>query len=515
VGASTLLSTLIGFAREIVNARYYGAQWEMDTFLAAATIPTILFGVFQGALLSALVPLFSNYLARDDQEDAWRLISTILNALLIFTGISALLGWLLAPYYVPLIAHGFPAPQLGVAVRMTRWLIFTLVATSLAGAVSALLNATHRFFAPALQGIAINITTIACVVALNGHMGIYALVFGTACGLTLQLLVQLPWFFALRRYQWVMQLDHPGLHELFALLGPIMIGSAAGQVALLLDRYFASTLMPGYMSGMNYAVKLVYFPQQIFAAAIATVIFPVAASQFASKDRAGLRYSVSIGLRLVNLITIPAMCGLIVLAPLLVQTLFQRGAFGVEATEITAGLIPFAAVGLVALAANVMLTRFCFACNESRRPVAIALLSVVINAGLSYWWISTLGARGLLLANSISQSVQAVLLTVLVARLLRGVDWGGIFLSAGRVIVASAAMTIVTAYIYQLGAPTATHFLSGLELLAIDVFVGIASFVAVARYLGVTEIDLVISLLFDKLRRGPSTPSPTREAPIA
>src|SRR6185312_3902554 len=102
-----------------------------------------------------------------------------------------------------------------------------------------------------------------------------------------------------------------GLRELYRLLGPIMIGSAAGQIALLLDRYFASTLTPGYMSAMNYAIKLVYFPQQVFAAAIATVIFPVAASQFASKNRAGLRSSVSIGLRLVNLITIPAMCGLI------------------------------------------------------------------------------------------------------------------------------------------------------------------------------------------------------------
>jgi putative peptidoglycan lipid II flippase len=515
VGATTLLSTFVGFAREIVNARYYGAQWEMDTFLAAATIPTILFGVFQGALMSALVPLFSKYLAGDDQDDAWRLVSTILNALLIFTGVAALLGWLLAPYYVPLIAHGFPAPQLSVAIRMTRWLIFTLVATSLAGAISALLNATQRFFWPALQGIAINVVTIFCVVALNRQMGIYALVFGTACGLTMQLLVQLPSFLALRRYQPIMQLDHPGLRQLMAMLGPIMIGSAAGQVAMLLDRYFASTLAPGFMSGMNYAIKIVYFPQQIFAAAIATVIFPVAASQFASNNRAGLRSSVSIGLRLVNLITIPAMCGLIVLAPLLVQTLFQRGAFGIEASEITSGLIPYAAVGLVALAANVMLTRYCFACNESRRPVAIAIASVVVNAGLSVWWLPTLGAKGLLLANSISQTIQAVALTFLVAGLLRGVDWGTILLSAGRVILASSVMTVVVYYILNIGLATATTFISRFELLLVDIFVGVATFVAIARYLGANEIDVVVKLLFEKLQRGPNTPSPTREAPIA
>jgi putative peptidoglycan lipid II flippase len=514
VGAATLFSTFLGFAREIVNARYYGAQWEMDTFLAAATIPTILFGVFQGALMSALVPLFSNYLARDDIDDAWRLASTILNALFIFTLASAAIGWLLAPWYVPLIAHGFPAPQMTVAIRMTRLLIFTLVATSLAGAISAVLNATHRFVGPALQGIAINLATIGLVIAWNHHIGIYALVYGTAAGLGAQLLVQLPWF-PLGRYRLILDLKHSGLRELSALLGPIMIGSAAGQIAMLADRYFASTLAPGFMSGMNYAVKLVFFPQQIFAAAIATVIFPVAASQFASRNQAGLRYSVSIGLRLVNLITIPAMCGLVVLAPLLVQTLFQRGAFGTEAAQITADLIPYAAVGLVALAANVMLTRYCFACNESRRPVAVALFTVALNIGLSILWLPSLGARGLLLANSVSQIFQAVLLTWLVANLLRGIDWAAIFLSAGRVIVASAAMTLVVAYIYRLGAASAVMFSARVELLAVNVFVGVAAFVVIARYLGVEEIDLVIKLLFEKLRRGPSTPSPTREAPIA
>lgn len=515
VGSSTLLSTLLGFTREIVNARYYGAQWEMDTFLAAATIPTILFGIFQGALISALVPLFSNYLARDEPEDAWRLASTILNALLIFTGLAAALGWIFAPYYVPLIAHGFPAPQLGVAVRMTRWLIFTLVATSLAGAISAILNATRRFSAAALQGIAINIVTIIFVVILNARLGIYALVMGTAFGLTAQLLVQLPSFLALRRYRLVLDLSHPGLHELYGMLGPIMIGSAAGQIAMLLDRYFASTLAPGFMSGMNYAIKLVSFPQQVFAAAIATVIFPVAASHFANKNQAGLRHTVSIGLRLVNLITIPSMCGLIGLSGLLVSTLFERGAFGVQATAITAGLIPYTAVGLVALAANVLLTRICFSCNESRKPVAVAIFTVVVNAGLSIWWLPTLGARGLLLANSISQTLQAVLLTVLVSRLLRGIDWGTIAASAGRVVVASAAMTFLVRYIYEIGAPTATTFAARAELLGCEVFIGIATFVVLARYLGVTEIDLVVRLLFEKLRRGPQTPSPTREAPIA
>ncbi len=282
--------------REVVSAKYYGTRWEMDTFLAAATIPTILFGVFNGALVSALVPTFSEYLAHDKEEEAWRLASTALNILAIVLTACAVIGFFTARWYVPLIAHGFPAPQMGVAIRMTRWLMPSIVAVSLSGVLSAMLNAYHRFRSAALVGVAVNTVTIATVIVLTHDMGIYALVLGTVLGLTAQMLVQLPAFLSIGKYRPIIDLRHPGLKKIWVLLGPIMVGSAAGQLALFFDRFFASTLAPGYIAGMNYATKLVFFPQQIFAAAIATVIFPLLAAQFARDNRRGVARSVVTGL---------------------------------------------------------------------------------------------------------------------------------------------------------------------------------------------------------------------------
>jgi len=145
VMAATLGSTILGFGREVVNARYYGTQWEMDTFLAAAVVPTILFGVFNGALVSALVPTFTEYIARGDDDEGWRLANTIINGLFLILTVCAVLGYVLAPVYVPLIAHGFPAPQMSIAIRMTRWLMPSIVAVSLSGVFSAILNAHQRF----------------------------------------------------------------------------------------------------------------------------------------------------------------------------------------------------------------------------------------------------------------------------------------------------------------------------------------------------------------------------------
>jgi len=512
---ATLASTLLGFMREVVSAKYYGTRWEMDTFLAAATIPTILFGVFNGALVSALVPTFSEYLAHRKEDEAWRLGSTVLNLLAIVLTACAIVGYFTARWYVPVIAHGFPAPQMSVAVRMTRWLMPSIVAVSLSGVLSAMLNAYHRFRATAMVGVAVNIVTIATVLVFNHQLGIYALVVGTALGLTAQLLVQLPSFLAIGKYRFIIDLRHPGLRTIWALLGPIIVGSAAGQLALFFDRFFASTLSPGYIAGMNYAVKLVNFPQQIFAAAIATVIFPLLAAQFARDNRRGVARSLVTGLRLVNFITIPSVCALIVLAKPMIQTLFERGTFQAGATDLTASLLPFAAAGLLALAANVVLTRCCFACKETAWPVTISVGAVIVNVLLSLVWLPTLGARGLLLANSVSQTMQAVLLLMLIARIVPGIDWGALLVSVAKIVISSLAMFLALAWIAALGVMPEASLASRAWLLFGQLAIGGAVFLAVARVLNVEELELARRTIVAKFERNLVSPPDNREAPIA
>jgi putative peptidoglycan lipid II flippase len=513
--AATFGSTLFGFAREVVNAKFYGTQWEMDTFLAAATIPTILFGVFNGALVSALVPTFSEYLSHRERDAAVRLASTIANVLFLTLSVLAVLGWFLAPYFVPLVAHGFPAPQMSVAVHMTRWLMPSIVATSLAGVASAILNAHHRFHSSALAGIAVNLTTIVFVLWLFGKLGIFALVLGTSLGLVMQLVVMIPSILRLRMWRPVIDLKHPGLRRIGAMLGPIIVGSAAGQIALFFDRYFASTLSPGYMAGMNYATKLVGFPQQIFAAAIATVIFPLIALQFASRNRVSVRQSVVMGLRMVNFITIPAVSALLVLASPIVQGLFERGAFQASATQLCAGLLPYAAVGLIALAANIVLTRCCFACRETRFTVLISIVTVVLNVVLSVMWLGTLGARGLLLANSVSQSVQAVLLLALVWRLLGGFEWKPIVRSALGIIACSLVMVGTLHWIAALGAVPAQTFAARTWFLVGQLAIAALVFLASTQLVGVEEPAIAWRLIVRKFEGRILNPPEGREVPIA
>jgi putative peptidoglycan lipid II flippase len=414
--------------------------------------------------------------------------------------VAAALGAWLAPVYVPWIAQ-FDGPRLAHAIQMTQELMPTIVATSLAGIVAALLNAYHRFTWTALQGVAANLLTIVFVIATFGRWGIGALVLGTLAGTYAQLLVQLPAFARLRKFRLQFDPRHPGLRRLWAVLAPIALGSAAGQAALFFDRYFASGLSVGSIAGMNYAVKLVGLPQQIFVTAIATVIFPVFAAQFASKNRPAMRRSIALGLKMVIFLTLPSAVGLCMLAQPIVQTLFERGAFTPDATALCSSLLPFAAFGLVALAANVVLTRYLFASGNVRTTIAIAIATVALNVVLSIVWLPSLGARGLLLANAVSQTVQTIVLAVIAWRLLNGFDVRGILLSFGKVAACSGAMAIALAVVQIYSSPPAPTLAARATILVEHLLFGAALFLALARIVDSEELHLAIDLLLRRKTR--------------
>jgi putative peptidoglycan lipid II flippase len=499
VMAATIGSSLLGFILQLVNARYFGVSASLDEYLSASQIPVILFGVFNGALVSALVPAFSELVAVGEEESAWRLGSTIINGLFIVLALLAAIGTYFAPQIVPIVTHGFNAEKIAATVGMTRWLLPTIIATSLSGVVGSMLNAKHHFFAPALTGIVINLVTIVAVVALNGRLDIYALVIGSVLGLVAQLLVQFAVIVSSGMYRLVLDLRHPGFGKIFGMLGPIVIGSAAGQLALFFVQNFASTLGTGNIAAMNFATKLVGFPQQIFAAAIATVIFPLFAAQFARGDFGGVRRSVVTGLRLVLLVTVPSAIGLSALARPIVATLFQRGKFDADATALCASLLPYAASSLVGLAASIVLTRCCFACKETRLTVAISVFTVVLQVALSILWLPSLGARGLFLANSVSQWLQAALLLALVWRLAGAFDWRTLAISATRIAACSLLMGLGIVIVGSAFHHPATSFLTRLVPLLAQLAAGGLVFAAAVRVLRVQEIAIAYNLIVRKL----------------
>jgi putative peptidoglycan lipid II flippase len=490
----TLASMVFGFAREVVNAQYFGERWELDAFLVAAIIPTLVFGVFNGSLVTALVPIFSGYFANDEQEEAWRLSSTVINVLLVLLSACALVGWFAAPLIVRVVAAGFPPNEADVTTHMTRVMMPTIIATSIAGVLQALLNAQQRYKAASLQGLALNVCAIAGVLLLFHAYGIFGLVFGTAVGAVAQLVVQLPSYLRRCRYRFVIDLQHPGLRHLFAILGPIVIGSAVGQTNLLFDKYFASTLQPGNIAAMQYATKVVGFPQQLFAAAIATVIFPILSAHYASNDQRSLREMTSTGLRMTALITIPAALGLIVLAQPIISVLFERGEFTHGDLVRTAGAMQFYAFGLLGLAASIVLTRCFFAMRDSRTPVIVASAVMLLNVACSALLVRPFGINGLAFANSLSSLTEAAVLVALLGRRVGFIDSGLFGSSVARICAAACSMAVVSWTVNAVLWHDAGTIWQHAATLAVDLLMGGAVFLVVGTLLRVRELATLLAM---------------------
>jgi putative peptidoglycan lipid II flippase len=285
------------------------------------------------------------------------------------------------------------------------------------------------------------------------------------------------------------------------VLGPIAIGSAAGQIALLFDRFFASGLNEGTIAGMNYAVKIVGFPQQIFVTAIATVIFPLFAGQFAQKNRPAMRSSVATGLQMVIFLTLPSALGLCMLAGPIVQTLLERGAFTPAATVLCAQLLPFAAIGLVALAANVVLSRCLYAAGVVRIAIAISVATVALNVALSVLWLPSLGARGLLLANAVSQTLQTFAYVAVAWRALGGFHLMAVVVSLLKVGTCSAVMAFALAAVQLTRTPPSPSTLARVTNLGEHLLFGACVFLVLARLVDSEELELAANLLLRRRSR--------------
>ena len=199
----------------------------------------------------------------------------------------------------------------------------------------------------------------------------------------------------------------------------------------------------------------------------------------------------------------------------MVQALFERGTFQAGATDLTASLLPYAAVGLIALAANVVLTRCCLPAGRRYGRSTISVVTVIVNVLLSLVWLPTLGARGLAAGELAESNMQAVLLLVVIARLVSGIDWGALLVSAGKVVVSSVAMLVALGWIGALGVTPEATLASRAWFLFGQIAIGGTVFVAVARMLGVEELDLAWRTIVAKFERNLVSPPENREAPIA
>ncbi|HET6516529.1 MAG TPA: murein biosynthesis integral membrane protein MurJ [Thermodesulfovibrionales bacterium] len=428
ISLATLFSRILGYLKDMILARYFGATGLSDTFFVAFRIPNLLRELFaEGSMSSAFIPVLTEYQTRHGDEEARRLVRITFTFILLLVGLLCLAGIIFTPAIVAVIAPGFlGAPEkFSLTVSLTRTMFPFLLFMSLAALVMGALNTRRVFFIPALAPAFLNITTIMVVLLLVPLLKqpILSVALGVTLGGFVQFIFQLPSFF---RKDFDLRFDtafsHPGLRKMSMLILPATMGLAVAQINIFISTILASYLPQGSITYLYYSMRLIQFPVGIFGVAMGMAALPALSEHAVKGDIEKLREDFSFALRLLFFVTIPSMTGLIAFREPIVNTLFQRGAFDYSATTGTAEALLFYSLGIWAIVGVRVVTATFYSLQDTRTPVKIALTAMLTNVAMSLLLMGPLKHSGLAFANAIASGVNFMLLFYFLRRRLGRID---------------------------------------------------------------------------------------------
>jgi putative peptidoglycan lipid II flippase len=499
-GLATALSRVLGLIREVIEAYYFGIRGPINAFTIAFQIPNLVRAlVADAALSSAFVPVFVDLL-RTDRKRAWRVASTVFWLMLLgLTALTALFV-LVAPWVIGIF--GDPGGNVDLAVGLSRVLFPIVVFLGVSGVIVGILNSYHHFTVPAISPVFWNLAIIAGLVlgvpqAETMDTKLYVYAVSILIATVIQTLLPVPWLRGLDgRLRMVIDWRDPAVKRVFVNMVPVTLGLGLINVNAVIDMAFASRVIdPDYApKAIQKAFLLYMLPQGMFSVAIATVLFPTL-SEHASRarethDYGGFRGTVSLGLRQIAFLLIPAAAVSAVLAEPIVRLLFQRGEFQPDQTPIVASALAAFSAGLVFNGAMLMLNRAFFSLQENWIPTRIALGNLFLNALLDYPLAKWAGVWGIALATAICNVAGTAALLVLLRRRLRRIDGGAIASTTLRVTVASAVTAVVAWSVWRpLDDWLGRSFLAQLVCVGLALGAALAAYLVCCRILQVREMD--------------------------
>ena len=418
ISGMTLLSRMLGFVRDFVIARIFGAGMETDAFFVAFKLPNLLRRLFaEGAFAQAFVPILGEYKSQQGEPATKQLVDRVASLLLLILVVVTLIGMVGAPLLVYLSASGFAAdPQkFALTVELTRITFPYILFMSLVALSGGILNSWSRFSIPAFTPVLLNVAFIgmALFAAPLFSQPVLALAWAVFLGGVLQLAVQVP---SLKRIgmlpRFSLNWHDPGVRRILKLMLPAVLGVSVSQVSLLLNTVIASWLDTGSVSWLYYADRLMEFPAGILGVALGTILLPSLSKYHANGEPENYSKLLDWGLRLCLLLAAPAALALALIAVPLITTLFYHGAFTALAVFKTRDALVAYSVGLLGLILIKILAPGFYARQNIRAPVKIAVIALASTQlfNLFFIFVLDLAHAGLALSISLAACLNASLL---------------------------------------------------------------------------------------------------------
>ncbi|TME05567.1 MAG: murein biosynthesis integral membrane protein MurJ [Chloroflexi bacterium] len=539
-----VVSRVFGLLRTLLFAFVFGAGATSDAYLQAFFIPDFIFNVVAGgALASAFIPVFTKYMAGDnDEKSAWHIASAALNLAIAIMLVLALLAIISAgqiiPLYNPKPTTESPqvyAAHINLIISLARIMLLQAIVLGGGVIVTSILNARQHFLLPAIGTVLYNVGIIigllpGVYLAYHGQrsdltFAAYAATWGVVLGAILQVAIQIPGLVKVgMRYTFSFDWRHPGVIQIGRMMVPRIINAAMLYFSIFVDRYlitylgviFAADLVNGLVTQYYQALQILLLPLGIFGMAVSTAAFPTLAENVAKGRFDRLRSIIQETLRSILFLSIPSSVGLIVLGLPIVQVLLEHGAYNLQSAIYTTFPLAGFAIGLAGLSSVEILTRSFYALRDSITPVIVSVLQFIFKIALSLIlinmavWGPQWGTFALALSTSIAGTLEAIVLIWLLNERIGGLQLRALANFVGRIILAALTMGVGVFIIrFALDHVLVTTregvglgiggSLLALIKLSIELFVGVFIYIRVARRLGIEELGPVKRVL-DRLK---------------
>lgn len=509
LGGATMLSRIMGMVRDMVVSRLFGAGLATDAFFAAFQIPNMLRRFFaEGALTSAFVPTFSLTLSRSGDEKARELANTCFTLLTIVMAFITLAGIIFSPVIVGLMFPGFRSEpgKFELTVLLNRLMFPYIFFISLVALCMGILNTLRHFLTPAISTVFLNIAMIVAAISLRGffEVPITALAIGVLIGGCVQLIMQLPvlWNkgFPLKPN---FNFSSPEVRSIALLMLPSVFGVGVYYLNIAVSAILASLLPQGSVSYLYYAQRLFEFPQGVFTVSVAQAVLPSMSRQAAAGDVAGMKNSISFGMRLTLFITIPAMAGLMVCSRPIFSLIFMGGAFNYQTVINSASALFYYSIGLSFVALTRVLAPVFYALKDTKTPVATAFITFIINLCLSLALMGPLKHGGLALATTLSAFCNMLMLFWFLRRKIGSFSGFSILLTGLKSSAASIPMAVVVWYLCSLiDWSQAGHKMLKGSVLGGSIVCGALIYILAVKLLRSEETVEALSMLRSRMKKG-------------
>jgi putative peptidoglycan lipid II flippase len=520
IAFASLASRVLGVFRDRILASEFGAGDVLDAYFTAFRVPDTLFNLLVlGAISAGFIPVFLKCLDEEGKVNSWKMVNSLLNILLSFLfGIGVLL-WFITPQMMDLVAPGFPPEKYAMTVTLTRIMLFSPILFAASSIFGGVLQSLRQFFIYSIAPVLYNGGIIIGALYLVPFLGVYGLALGVLFGAFFHMFIQ---YIAVRnegyRYIYLFNFMDKHVREILRLMLPRTMALAVNQVNLFVVTVFGSFLSAGSIAVYNLANNLQAFPLGVFAISLAVAAFPSLSEAMLKKDKSDFISHFSGTAKQILFFLLPSSALLIVLRAQIVRVLLGAGFFDWRDTIYTADALAFFSLSLFAQGLIPLLARAFYASHDTKTPFYIGVSSVVLNIVLSYFFVTSQwilnqfsGVVGLVMAFSISQIFQCLLLWISLRFKVRSLGEFGIIRSVFKTSLATFALGIsahLTKFIVEPYTGT-KNFLGIFSQGMFSAIVGVGFFVLISMILRSEELASLIAAIKRRLFR---VATPVRES---